>query len=448
MTVAQGQGFSKVKEVVTAWSNIRQMLRSGDQGYLVPVVIPKGRQGYGWILWAGATIFLFGMFLLAVTTTLFGDPGLLTGLFLLVGLLGGLLTLLIGAVSFWQASVLEIEQGTSGIVSRFGKIEGVLEPGRNTLWRPWEKVEFIVDTSTEIPYTAPVLACPTNENVPLKSIEFFLKFRIIDPVKFVRHIGASNFDAMLSSAVQDAIRRRSREIKTELAYDLRGSNVAQMQDYLNRQIEQYGVRIIGANIPDVQLPDQYRQNLATRERVSKELDAYEKEWDLIRRRRTDTILMEIERAKKERDEKLIAVKESVNKAREEVAQMLQEQEADAEKIRLEIEAKGRANLTSAENEARAVNSLGKSYRDNQALLQFELQTQALAVAERLLQHAPRPVMINSQGEGGSALSTLVLAQILPEIMKEQNSGNGQQVVLQAYKAARAKGDSAEGLEFG
>jgi hypothetical protein len=170
-----------------------------------------------------------------------------------------------------------------------------------------------VDTSTEIPYTAPVLSSPTRENVPLKSIEFFLKFRIIDPILFVQRIGASNFDAVLSSAVQDAIRQRSRQIETARAYDLRGSNVEDMQTYLNRQMERYGVRIIGANIPDVQLPDQYRENLATRERIAKELSAYEKEWELMRKRRTDTTLMEIERAKKERDEKIIAVKESLNK---------------------------------------------------------------------------------------------------------------------------------------
>jgi regulator of protease activity HflC (stomatin/prohibitin superfamily) len=255
--------------------------------------------------------------------------------------------------------------------------------------------------------------------VPLKSIEFFLKFRIIDPVKFVRHIGASNFDAVLSSAVQDAIRQRSRQIETARAYDLRGSNVEDMQTYLNRQMERYGVRIIGANIPDVQLPDQYRENLAARERISKELEAYAKEWELVRKRRNDTSLMEIERAKKERDEKIIAVRESLNKAREEVAQMLQEREADAEKIRLEIEAKGRAELKAAENEARALISLGKSYQDNRAILQYELQMRALQVGQQLLQHAPRPVLINSQAENGSALSTLLLAHLLPDILNQE-----------------------------
>jgi regulator of protease activity HflC (stomatin/prohibitin superfamily) len=152
--------------------------------------------------------------------------------------------------------------------------------------------------------------------------------------------------------------------------------------------------------------------------------AYEKEWELIRKRRTDALLMEIERAKKERDEKLIAVKEALNKAREDVAQMLQERETDAEKIRLEIEAKGRAELKSAENEARALRRLGESYKDNQAVLRYELALRRLEVAEKLLQQAPRPIMVNSQSEDGSALTTLMLAHILPDVMSQNGKGNG------------------------
>jgi regulator of protease activity HflC (stomatin/prohibitin superfamily) len=415
MTVAQRRSFSKVKEVVAAWSNIRQLLRSGEDGHLVPVVIPRERRSFGWLFW-----FVLAFYILAMALYF-----MIVGRLLLFGLalVAGLFLAAVGAFTWWRSAIVEIEQGTTGIYSRYGKIEKTLEPGRNYLWWPWEKVEFIVDTSTEIPYTAPVLSSPTRENVPLKSIEFFLKFRIVDPVKFVQRIGASNFDVVLSSAVQDAIRQRSREVETAAAYDLRGSNVENMQEYLNRQMERYGVRILGANIPDVQLPDQYRENLATRERVAKELAAYEKEWELIRKRRTDTILMEIERAKKERDEKIIAVRESLNKAREEVAQMLQEREAEAEKIRLDIEAKGRANLKSAENEARALISLGKSYQDNQAVLHYELEMRGLQVGEELLQHAPRPVLVNSQGTEGSALSTLLLAQILPKVMQQTGDGD-------------------------
>jgi regulator of protease activity HflC (stomatin/prohibitin superfamily) len=412
--MAVAESFSRIKEVVGTWENIQRLLRSGDGGSLVPVVIPKDRRRMGYLVW-----FALGFYSLVTNLLLFGFSGAGIGL----GLVSVAFFALIGAFAWWRSAIVEIEQGTMGVLSRWGKIEETLKPGRRLLWWPWEKVDFIVDTSTEIPYTAPVLACPTHENVPLKSIEFFLKFRIIDPVLFVRHIGASNYDMVLSSAVQDAIRNRSRQVETANAYDLRGSNVDDMRETLNRQMSRYGVKITGANIPDVQLPNQYQENLSTRERVAKELIAYEKEWELIRKRRQDTLLLEIERAKKERDEKRIAVQEAINKARESVAQMLQQREAEAEKIRLEIEAEGRNELKTAENEARALHRLGQSYKDNQAVLQYELAVKRLDVAEELLRRAPRPLIVNQSGGGeqNSALATLLMAQLLPEAMREANS---------------------------
>jgi regulator of protease activity HflC (stomatin/prohibitin superfamily) len=342
----------------------------------------------------------------------------------LVGL--ALLLLAVALLWWWRASIVEIEQGTTGILSSYGQVIGTLSPGRHYLWWPWQKVDAVVDTSTEIPYTAPVLACPTRNGVPLKAIEFFLKFRIEDPVAFVRNLGASNYGMVLISAVQDAIRQRSRQVETERAYDLRGSDVGDMQEYLNRQLARYGVRIIGANIPDVQLPDQYQQHLATRERVSKELAAYEREWELTRKQRTDALLFEIERAKKERDARLIEVKAAQNKAREDVARTLQERETEAERIRLGIEARGRAALTAAENEARAIQHLGTAYRDNRAVLEYELAIRRLQVAEKLARSAPRPVIVRTDGQDESALSTLVLAQLLPRLMEPQTNGHARE----------------------
>jgi regulator of protease activity HflC (stomatin/prohibitin superfamily) len=403
MTQSRGREFSKIKEVVSGWSGVRQFLRGGDAGQIVPVVILKERRRYGWLFLLGLSLYLVGF------AAFVGGPlALLAGLVAFVFLVLALLWL-------WRGAIVEIEQGTTGVLSRFGKIEGTLPPGRHYLWWPWVKVESVVDTATEIPYLAPVAVCPTQENVPLKAIEFFLKFRITDPVAFVRTIGASNFDLVLSSAVQDAIRQRSRQVRTERAYDLRGSDVGDMQTYLNRQLESYGVRILGANIPDVQLPDQYQTHLATRERVAKELNAYEREWELTRKQRIDTLLMEIERNKKERDARLIEVKEAGNRAREDVARMLEEKETEAQRVRLEIETRGRATLKEAENEATALSHLGQSHRDNRAVVQYELARRRVEVGERLMQHAPRSFLIRGESGENSALSTLVMAQLLPQM---------------------------------
>ncbi|MET9339936.1 SPFH domain-containing protein [Nonomuraea sp. NPDC003804] len=397
--------FSKIKESLAAWSEIRQLLRGGEQGQLVPVVIPKDRRGFAWM----TLVFLALYFALMAVFT--GE---------LLAVLAAIAVLLIALISVWRRAIIEIEEGTTGVRSRWGAITGVLPPGRHYLWLPWDKVDAVVDTSTEIPYSAPISACPTAENVPLKSIEFFLKFRIVDPVAFVRTIGAGNFDLVLSSAVQDAIRQRSRRVNTERAYDLRGSDVGDMQEALNRQLGRYGVRVTGANIPDVQLPDQYQQHLATREKVAKELSAYEREWELTRKRRIDTLLMEIERSKKTRDARVVEVKAAHNTARKDVARMLEEQETEAQRVRWEIEARGRAELTAAENEAKALRRLADSYRDNRAVLQYELARRRLDVGAKLAENAPQPLVVRTaSGQGDSALSTLLLAQLLPRI-----AGNG------------------------
>jgi len=395
--------FSRIREAVATWSLIRQLLRSGEEGQLVPVVIPKDRRRARWLFPLAISFYLLGVAIFS--------GGIVGGLALFLSLL----MLIIAGISFFLGAIVEIEQGTTGILSRWGQIVGVIPPGRHYLWWPWEKVEAVVDTSTEIPYTAPVMAAPTRENVPLKSIEFFLKFRIEDPIAFIRRLGASNFDLVLSSAVQDAIRQRARRVETERAYDLRGSDVGDMQELLNRQLARYGVRITGANIPDVQLPDQYQQHLATRERVAKELQAYEREWELIKKQRIDTLLLEIERARKVRDAKLVEVREAINKARQDVARTLQEKETEAQRVRWEIEARGRATLRQAENEARGLEYLGQAYQDNRAVLQYELARRRLQVAETLMKRAPRPIVIQGDGGDTSALTTLIAAQLLPKL---------------------------------
>ena len=399
--------FSKIKESLASWSDIRQLLRGGEQGQLVPVVIPKDRRGFAWMALIFIAVYFAGMAAL--------------GNLVLPASLGAVFFLAVALIWMWRRAIIEIEEGTTGVRSRWGAITGTLPPGRHYLWLPWDRVDAVVDTSTEIPYSAPIVACPTAENVPLKSIEFFLKFRIVDPVAFVRTIGAGNFDLVLSSAVQDAIRQRSRKVNTERAYDLRGSDVGDMQEALNRQLSRYGIRITGANIPDVQLPDQYQQHLATREKVAKELSAYEREWELTRKRRIDTLLMEIERSKKTRDARVVEVKAAQNTARKDVARMLEEQETEAQRVRWEIEARGRAELTSAENEAKALRRLAASYRDNRAVLQYELARRRLDVGAKLAENAPQPLVVRTQqGSGDSALSTLLLAQLLPRFTGHHN----------------------------
>ncbi|MGW3549336.1 SPFH domain-containing protein [Streptomyces griseoincarnatus] len=427
MSSVRSHRRSVISEAVAPWGDIARLLRGGEAGTLLPVIIPKHRRRLWWMLplWAGGYALLSGVMLTLKESGSDGLGGMAAGALATLSYVVGVLLLVIGGLWWWRSSIVEIEQGTHGVLTRYGAVVRTLDAGRHYLWHPWSRVDFVVDTATEIPYSAPVMACPTQENVPLRSIEFFLKFRITDAVLFVRTIGAGNFDLVLSSAVQDAIRQRARRVRTERAYDLRGSDVADMQDLLNRQLDRYGVRITGCNIPDVQLPAQYQQHLATREQVAKERTAYEQEWGLIRKRRIDSLGMDIERAKKIRDARIVEVRAALNRAREEVAQLLERQETEAQRVRFEIETRGRSGLIAAENEARAQQALAKAYRDNRAVLQYELARRRLEVGSRLAGKAPRPVVVRTDGgTDTSALSTLFTAQLLPRLTSGDRSPNG------------------------
>lgn len=438
-------GGSNIKESLASWGDLAGLLRGGDQGAIVPVVIPRDNRGLRWTILVWFGLFAISSALMMSLNAAFGSglSGVAYGALAVPALLVGVLSVLAAGLWWWRGAIVEIEEGTTGILTKYGAFAKNIGPGRHYLWHPWSRVDFVVDTRTEIPYTAPVLACPTRENVPLKSIEFFLKFRIEDPYRFVTSIGASNFDLVLSSAVQDAIRQRSRMVNTESAYDLRGSNVEDMRRLLNNQLLKYGVTITGCNIPDVQLPSQYQQHLATRERVAKELVAYEQEWELTRKRRIDTLLMDIERSKKTRDAKIVEVNASLNKARKDVAQMLEEQETEAQRVRYEIETRGRTDLVAAENEAKAQQRLATAYRDNRAVLEYELARRRLDVGAVLAERAPRPVVVQTEAGSGdnSALSTLLTAQLLPQVM---NGGGNSSPRSLGASAAQEAFENAQG----
>ena len=378
-------------------------------------MIPKDRRGYGWIFLLGLALYLLGVAIFSGN----GASRRLAGL---------------GAVVSWPrwrssgsgaARSSRSSRAPPASCRLWRRSSATLPPGRHYLWWPWQKVEFIVDTSTEIPYNAPVLACPTQENVPLKSIEFFLKFRIEDPVAFVRNIGASNFDMVLRSAVQDAIRQRSRQVRHRARLRPARQRCGRYAGAISTaNSTRYGVRIIGANIPDVQLPDQYQQHLATRERVAKELSAYEREWELTRKQRIDTLLMEIERTKKDarRPVRSRCARRRTRRARTS-RRCCRSGRPRRSGCGWEIEARAGRRCTSAENEAKALRHLADSYRDNRAVLQYELARRRLDVGAKLAESAPRPVVVRTSGASGesSALSTMLLAQILPQL----SSGNGQ-----------------------
>ena len=91
-----------------------------------------------------------------------------------------------------------------------------------------------------------------------------------------------------------------------------------------------------------------------------------------------------------------------------------------------------AALLEAENEATALRHLGEPHRDNRAVVQYELARRRVRVGEQLAQHAPRPVLVRGEASGEqSALCTLILARLLPDLTRTNGSPSGATDALRA-----------------
>src|SRR5215212_6601007 len=405
------QEFSRIKEVVSGWSGVRQYLRGGDEGQIVPVVIPKDRRRYGWLFLLGIAIYMLGFAIFSGSAVLALLAGLIAIFFLGLALLW-----------LWRGAIVEIEQGTTGVRSRYGRIEGTLSPGRHYLWRPWDRVEFVVDTATEIPYLAPVAVCPTRENVPLKAIEFFLKFRLVDPLAFVFVIGASNFDLVLSSAAQDAIRQRSRQVSTEEslrpARQRRGRHAGLPESpahpvrcpYTRRQHPR-----CAAPGPVPAAPRHSRARGQRARRLRARMGAHP--------RTTRRHPAHGDRTLQERPRRPPHRGKGSPQPRLPGRGAYARGEGDRGPARAPGDRDVRpAALTEVENEATAaLRHLGQAHRDNRAVVRYELARRRVEVGEELMRRAPRPFLIRGEGGEQSAPSTLLLARLLPQPTQNGNT---------------------------
>ncbi|HEX5692343.1 MAG TPA: SPFH domain-containing protein, partial [Roseiflexaceae bacterium] len=124
-----------------------------------PVVIPKDQRSYFWvaIVAALAVIGLLGSLSTALVDRALGDGTLSRALF---GPHYWLLLLALAAFNIWRNSYVMVPDGCQALITRFGKLEQIVGPGRTMLLNPWKRVSYIVNTTREYPYNAPIREAP------------------------------------------------------------------------------------------------------------------------------------------------------------------------------------------------------------------------------------------------------------------------------------------------
>jgi regulator of protease activity HflC (stomatin/prohibitin superfamily) len=327
-----------------------------------PVVIPKDSRSLLWLLGLAILIFI-------------GAVGAAIKLTWIFGLHFWVLLIAWAAFKLRQNSYVMIPDGCQALITKYGKVDAVVGPGRTWLVDPRRKVGYIVNTTKQFPYNAPIREAPTAGRVNA-SVDLFLQFKIEDPASFIFSLGGVNgFAEKLRNAVSEVTRALIYEQNAEEIYDLVGESTEPMLEALNRQFLP-SVKFVNANITHAEPSSQeYRMDLAAAEIVRVAKEAYTYQYELQLRKQQDE--GELNKALGSQQETLSGIRADIARfqamidtARE---KEINRANAYAQQLLVEAEAEARANAALAEAQAldiRAVNSanypeiLEHRYRQN------------------------------------------------------------------------------------
>ncbi|MEV0371820.1 SPFH domain-containing protein [Streptomyces sp. NPDC050636] len=322
----------------------------------------------------------------------------------------------VAAVGFvwWRQGMVMVPDGCQALITRFGKLEQVVGPGRVILLNPWKRVSYIINTTREYPFNAPVREAPTKGGVKA-SIDLFIQFRISDPVEFVYTLGAvRGFEEKLSNAVSETIRSLIYEQEAAGIYDMVGEDTGRLLEQLNQQFRP-AVELANANITHAEPSDRaYRMDLAAPEMVRVAKDAYTYEYALHLRKEQDEGDLTKELAS--RQETLSAIMADIAQYQAQMDTAVERETNRAEALARQryVQAESEAKANAALLEAQALDIRAVTAAEAPEILEYRYQQQVLDTLEEVADHLPRLVRIggSSGTDGAAGVDFLALAREL------------------------------------
>jgi regulator of protease activity HflC (stomatin/prohibitin superfamily) len=387
----------------------RSVPRESDSQYtniISPVVLPRRHRSYLWLAVAAglATLGAIGRTVAGLVDwalaselvpTLFGPHYWLV-------LLGYV------AYNLWRNSFVMVPDGCQALITRFGKLEAVVGPGRTWLLNPWKRVSYIVNTTKEYPYNAPIREAPTAGRVNA-SVDLFLQFRIEDPAEFIFTLGAvKGFSEKLQNAISEVTRALLYEQKAEEIYDLVGESTQALLETLNRQFLP-AVRFVNANITHAEPSSQeYRMDLASPEMVRVAKEAYTYQYELKLRKEQDEGELSKELASLRETLSGIRAEIATFQARIDTAREKEVHRANAYARQRLIEAESEAKANAALLEAQALDIRALSSAASPQILEYRFQQEVLSKLEAVAGRLPQ--VVDMSGEPQEALDYMELAR--------------------------------------
>ena len=363
-----------------------------------PVVIPN-RQSLFWRLMPLGMLAVFVFLGVVVTVALSQVSGGAFGL-ALFGPHLWLILIGLAAFTWWRQSVVMVPDGCRAVITRFGKLEEVVGAGRKLLFNPWKQVSYIVNTTREYPYNAPIRQAPTASRVNA-SVDLFLQFRIEDPAEFIFTVGGvKGFSDKLENAISEVTRALIYEQRAEDIYDLVGESTQKFLDSLNEQFLP-AIRFTNANITHAEPSSQeYRMDLAAPEMVRVAKEAYTYEYELRLRKEQDEGELRGELASLRETRSAISAEIATYQAQIDTARERETNRANASARERMVEAESTANANASLLEAQALDIRAVSSAAAPEILEYRFQQDVLEKLAGVADSLPQVVQIGAGGAGG------------------------------------------------
>lgn len=401
---ARSRGFSTGTQIIQQTCSLegasetlsQSSYQPGPHGavhVITPMVIPKGRRAF-WMMPVAiaAVVGLVGYLVLLP----FNDGGLSMTLF---GPHFWVILIALAAFMWWRLGMVMVPDGCQALISRFGKVENQVGPGLVTLFNPWRRVSYIVNTTREYPFNAPIHEAPTKSGVQA-SVDLFLQFRIVDPRSFIFSLGAvQGFQDKLNNAISETTRSLIYEQQAAGIYDLVGENTARLLETLNQQFGP-AVEFTHANITHAEPSSQeYRMDLAAPEmvRVAKEAYTYEYELQLKKEQNEGDLNKDLASL----NETLSSIQADIAKYQAQMDTALERETNRATSMARQrfVEVESEANANAALLEAQALDIRAMSAARAPEILDYRYQQDLLGRLEQVKNALPQIVQVGGREEG-------------------------------------------------
>ncbi|GAA2651281.1 SPFH domain-containing protein [Streptomyces vastus] len=441
IATVMAQKTVSLDEAGEALNRSEQQREGGEQVHAIcPMVLPKGRSFLSML--PVLSLLVLGAVGTAVVSTVDDSP-LTNPLF---GLHYWVISVIAVAFVWWRQGMVMVPDGCQALITRFGKLEKVVGPGRVILISPWKRVSYILNTTREYPFNAPVREAPTKGGVKA-SIDLFIQFRISDATEFVYTLGAvRGFEEKLSNAVSETIRSLIYEQEAAGIYDMVGEDTGRLLEQLNQQFRP-AVELTNANITHAEPSDRnYRMDLAAPEMVRMAKEAYTHEYALMLRKEQDEGDLSKELATSHETLSAIQADIAQYQAQMDTAVERETNRAQALARQRYVQAESEAKANAALLEAQALDIRAVTAAEAPEILEYRYQQQILDTLEQVADHLPRLVRIGGSADGDGAAGVDFL-----QLAREMVGERGEELFSEADMAAMrgqlaAIGDRIAGRE--